>query len=376
MALLPDIMVLTGYTGYQEMNGVSTDMQPLISIIVPVYGAEKYIKRCVDSLCGQTYTQIEIILADDGSRDNGGALCDCFAQQDSRIHVLHKENGGLVSAWMAGTEISSGEYLCYVDSDDWIEPGMVAALAEHLTWKKNAESRNEIICSNFLIDHADDTLPQPRNHELPPGTYEGEQLRRQVLQNILGNENRTVSLSRCMKLFSRNLILQNMHYCDQTVQMGEDVVIVLPALLDCCRLVILSEHYDYHYYFNPASMVHHYDIGLYRNLQKLRNIMETILAQKYDALDIRKPIAKEAVSREYCYLFCLVLKNELRSGLKGAPGRMKYYCKQEHMGELLQQMQVTSEDSLNRILFFYMKHPSAMLAACMCLGIRIADRLR
>ncbi len=351
-------------------------MQPLISIIVPVYGAEKYLKRCVDSLRIQTYAQIEIILADDGSKDSGGAICDCYAQEDSRIHVLHKENGGLVSAWMAGTKISSGEYLCYVDSDDWVEPGMVAALAEHLTWRKPADNRNEIICSNFLIDHADDTCPQPQNHELPPGTYEGEQLRRQVFQNILGNENRTVSLSRCMKLFSRNLILQNMHYCDQTVQMGEDVVIVLPAILDCSRLVILQGHYDYHYYFNSASMVHHYDAGLYQNLQKLRTIMETILTQKYETLDISKPFAKEAVSREYCYLFCLVLKNELRSGMHGAAGRMKYYCKQGNMKELIQQTQVTSLDSLNQILFFYMRHPSAMLAAGMCLGIRIADRLR
>ena len=91
-----------------------------ISIIVPVYNAEKYLKKCVDSLTGQTYQNLEIILVDDGSSDNSGSLCDELAGKDARIKVLHKENGGLISAWKAGVTESTGEYLNFVDRNGGI----------------------------------------------------------------------------------------------------------------------------------------------------------------------------------------------------------------------------------------------------------------
>ena len=86
-----------------------------ISIIVTVYNTEKYLKKCVDSLKNQTYQNLEILLVDDGSKDGSGKLCDAFAQEDKRIKVIHKENGGLVSAGKKGVEESTGDYLCFVD---------------------------------------------------------------------------------------------------------------------------------------------------------------------------------------------------------------------------------------------------------------------
>ena len=93
-----------------------------ISVIVPVYNVESYLARCVDSILAQTYQNLEIILVNDGSRDASGSICDAYAQKDSRITVIHKENGGLSSARNAGIDAASGEYLTFVDSDDWIEP--------------------------------------------------------------------------------------------------------------------------------------------------------------------------------------------------------------------------------------------------------------
>lgn len=94
----------------------------LISVIVPVYKVEPYLNRCVDSILGQTYHNLEVILVDDGSPDGSGAICDVYAQQDPRVRVIHKENGGLSSARNAGIDIARGEYFAFVDSDDWIEP--------------------------------------------------------------------------------------------------------------------------------------------------------------------------------------------------------------------------------------------------------------
>lgn len=96
-------------------------MEPLISVIVPIYNVEKYLRVCLDSILGQTYTALELILVDDGSPDGCGAICDQYAAMDARIKVIHKENGGLSDARNAGLEIATGEYISFIDSDDWID---------------------------------------------------------------------------------------------------------------------------------------------------------------------------------------------------------------------------------------------------------------
>ena len=96
----------------------------LISVIVPVYNVEEYLPRCVDSILAQTYQNLEIILVDDGTKDNSDKICDAYAAKDSRVKVIHKENGGLSSARNAGIDVATGAYLAFVDSDDWIEPDM------------------------------------------------------------------------------------------------------------------------------------------------------------------------------------------------------------------------------------------------------------
>lgn len=100
-------------------------MDALISVIVPVYKVEPYIHKCVDSIINQTYRNLEIILVDDGSPDNCPAICDEYAKQDDRIEVIHKENGGLSDARNAGLEIATGEYISFIDSDDWVEYGFI-----------------------------------------------------------------------------------------------------------------------------------------------------------------------------------------------------------------------------------------------------------
>lgn len=105
---------------------------PKISVIVPVYGVEQYLKQCVDSLINQTCREIEIILVDDGSPDNCGNLCDFWAAQDTRIHVIHQDNQGLSCARNAGIAVAAGEYVCFVDSDDMVAPDYCQRLLELL----------------------------------------------------------------------------------------------------------------------------------------------------------------------------------------------------------------------------------------------------
>ena len=95
-------------------------MNEMISVIIPVYKVQDYLPKCIESVLQQTYHNLEIILVDDGSPDKCGKICDSYARKDERIRVVHKTNGGLASARNAGLECATGDYVCFIDSDDWI----------------------------------------------------------------------------------------------------------------------------------------------------------------------------------------------------------------------------------------------------------------
>lgn len=122
----------------------------LISVVVPVYNVEHYLKKCVDSICHQTYRNLEIILVDDGSTDCSGSLCDEFATSDSRIRVIHKSNGGLSDARNAGMGLASGEWWMFVDSDDYIAPDTVETLL-----RAAVENHCEIAVCNMMRIYED-----------------------------------------------------------------------------------------------------------------------------------------------------------------------------------------------------------------------------
>lgn len=127
----------------------------MISVIVPVYKVEPYLDRCVRSIVEQTYTDLEIILVDDGSPDNCPAICDAWAERDSRVKVIHKQNGGLSDARNAGMDIATGEYIGFVDSDDWIAPEMYQILYNMLQ-----RDQSDIAACGIKMFWEDDTPPR------------------------------------------------------------------------------------------------------------------------------------------------------------------------------------------------------------------------
>lgn len=126
------------------------EQMPLISVIVPVYKVEPYLDRCIRSIVGQTYENLEILLVDDGSPDRCGEICDAWAKKDSRIRVIHKENGGLSDARNAGMSEATGTLIGFVDSDDWVEPDMFRLLYARLTG-----SDSDIAACGIVLDFED-----------------------------------------------------------------------------------------------------------------------------------------------------------------------------------------------------------------------------
>lgn len=158
---------------------------PLISVIVPVYKVENYLAKCVNSILAQTYTNIEIFLVDDGGPDNCGKMCDDYAQKDNRIKVIHKKNGGLADARNAAIDVATGEWIVFVDSDDYVEPDYVENLYS-LTRKYDCK----IACSGFRYvfeDEKDDsTKNDPQKKECCYGKWDA--LKKLFLQQDIGNE--------------------------------------------------------------------------------------------------------------------------------------------------------------------------------------------
>lgn len=173
-------------------RGLFMSAMPLISIIVPVYNVEKYLRRCVNSILKQSYANIEVILVDDGSIDQSGFICDSYKEIDSRVVVIHKENGGLSSARNAGLDKSTGDYIGFIDSDDWIATSMYSDLL-------NALSSNDNISTTLSSRYTenDDFINQDSYWE------EQEIKMKEFFGKVLVSN---ADCSVCTKLFPREII--------------------------------------------------------------------------------------------------------------------------------------------------------------------------
>lgn len=149
---------------------------PKVSIIVPVYKAENYLHRCVDSILAQTFTDWELLLVDDGSPDRSGEICDEYASKDARIRVFHKENGGVSSARQKGLDEAVGEYTIHADPDDWVEPMML----EELYKRAKEDDADMVICDYYMNDGKNQTYITQKPTVLDRKTVLGELLFQQL----------------------------------------------------------------------------------------------------------------------------------------------------------------------------------------------------
>ena len=338
----------------------------LISSIVPVYNAIEYLDKCVGSLIGQSYSNIEIILVDDGSTDGSGEVCDKLAASDARIKVIHKENGGLVSAWKAGVAASTGEYLNFIDSDDWVDTNMFAEMSEWLSG-----SDKEIVASDYIIEK--DTGEQTYVYqEIEPGEYDREAIENKVIPNLLGHEHRYITISRCMTLISRKLILDNIQFVNEKTVMGEDATIMYPALIDSERIVIMDHKAYYHYWYELQSMAHKYDKNMLSKVQLLRDTLENMLRAKFSGDELSVRLGQ--LDLEYIFLLMLVVKIEARGNVKGYHKAILAMCKEPATKKLIKETKVELKDKSNKLLYLTMRHPNRITTGLLRLAMKIYYR--
>lgn len=216
--------------------------EALISVIVPVYKVEEYLERCVQSIIRQTYRNLEIILVDDGSPDNCPAMCEKYAFQDARIKVLHKENGGLSDARNAGLEIATGDYISFVDSDDWISENCMEVL--YTCCSENAADLS-------IIDTVE--TDGTKEHEKSfseglclPHIYTSEEAMKVIFTQ------RGFNTSAWAKLYKRELI-QKFRFTKGILYEDLDIMY---RIFDQAKKIAFSNTARYYYYQREDSIVH------------------------------------------------------------------------------------------------------------------------
>lgn len=214
---------------------VTGDGMAKISVIVPVYKVENYLQRCVDSILTQTYRDFELILVDDGSPDSSGTICDRYAQMDDRIRVLHQKNGGAAAARNAGLDLASGEWIAFVDSDDWIHPQYLSILFQVAI----QEGADVVTCRYELVK---DSVKADDNEILPEIVAEDKE--EYWVHDRMG------AVVPWGKLFHHEQFA-NLRFPEGITT--EDEYVTYKVLFECNTLIVLNNSI-YRYFVNPNSV--------------------------------------------------------------------------------------------------------------------------
>lgn len=224
---------------------VLKDNRVYISVIIPVYNVEAYIEKCLNSVRQQTYQGFECIVVDDGSTDNSGKICDTFASLDARFTVIHKQNGGLVSARKAGLQKASGVFVSCVDSDDWIEKDFLEGLVNYQK-KYNAD----IVAGNHVRDIGLESYPI--HNKIPVGLYSRQEILPQLI--YAGNFFEfSLNPSLCTKLIRRNILNITQMTVDENIFMEEDSAVLYPSVLEADKILV-TDLCGYHYVQRQGSI--------------------------------------------------------------------------------------------------------------------------
>ena len=212
----------------------------MISVIVPVYNVEKYLRKCVDSILNQTYTDFELLLVDDGSTDECPQICDDYAACDPRVRVIHKPNGGLISARNKGIFAARGDYVCILDGDDWALENMLQFIHDTVSGSPELPDMVLFAAHNVYADHMEDTL-----NNVPEGYYNRERLEKEIFPYLLMDTRTGLHPGRIQahtwdKAFRRELLVG--HYTrDERIRVFTDVPMTYECLLHCQYVYICNE---------------------------------------------------------------------------------------------------------------------------------------
>ncbi len=243
---------------------------PKVSIIVPVYNVEKYLRACLDSILAQTFTDWEAVLVDDGSADRSGTICDEYAVRDSRFVVVHKQNEGVAKARITAFEHSKGELITFIDADDYVTPDYLEKLSKPIL----EQDADMVSCDYYKVEKGE--LIEPRGKLT--GSYENEQIKDFIANHYFYDKTTNgygMTIFLCTKMIKRSLVLDGLKQ-GEGLWYAEDQIAVFYILQHCKKLILIPDRL-YYYVQHIGQAMKKYDFSLWKNIM--------LLMDKYKELD-------------------------------------------------------------------------------------------
>lgn len=226
----------------------------LFSIIVPIYNAKNYIHKCIDSILSQNSKDYELLLVDDGSTDGCSSICDEYAENNHQIRVIHKENGGVVSSRNTGIKEARGEYILYVDADDWVAENWMEVISEQIY---STPEKPDIVVIGSIGIYNDRQTPHIIN--TTEGFYDRSRLETEIFPRLISDKRRYIDDAVILpapwnKAYKREL-LEKHHCYDEGIRLGEDTAFVFECFLNAQSIVVCKDILYYYNKLNPNSVL-------------------------------------------------------------------------------------------------------------------------
>lgn len=335
----------------------------LFSVIVPIYNIEKYIRRCIESVLSQSFTEFELILVDDGSPDLCGAICDEYAEKDARIKVVHKENGGLVSARQAGIKVASGDYIVHLDGDDALLPDALES-----AYKIICDTNADIVSFSYqssINGKTGDIV----NDLVDEGLYHKADMEQCIFPKLLSDKNMNhIFYFLWGKAIKRELATKHQLNVNPAISLGEDLSCIVPCFLEA-QTVYMSKKAIYLYTIRNDS------ISTDFKTHQITQIADVILGLR--GLTIEKPEDfDQQISRYSCFMCFAILAAAAEGSHFNALKKLKELISGSLHKEEIQKAQFEQITMKSRIAIFLMKKQRIGLAFYFLYLCKALKRLR
>lgn len=324
-----------------------------ISIIVPVYNAGKYLNACLESIKNQTYKEIEVILINDGSTDASLSICQEYSKRDSRFIVVNKDNEGVSETRNRGIKIATGEFIMFLDADDWIEENTCEILYNQI--RKNDA---EMVFCNYIMEYENGRKNVNFNSETKVIT--GEEIKKDIILPLIEEEDKNLVHTRAAfrgpwgKLFKKSIIDEKKIRFNKELSIGEDFIFNL-EYLKYIKKVVIEDEYLYHYRINNQSALNRYRDNFWIIYKSLLINLENYLEENLGDMDYSKRLNK--LKLKY---FLICIKNEMnplnKKSLKERKEYIESICQDSIIKDALKNHSRGTSNIKDRIILFLLRN--------------------
>ncbi len=327
-------------------------MKALLTVVIPVYNVEKYLDRCVNSVVNQTLKNLEIVLVDDESPDNCPMLCDEWAKKDARIKVIHKKNGGLGYARNSGIEVATGDYITFLDSDDYMDLKAYEIVTSH------AIEKNLDVCYFKHRRITKDNKKIEVSKEKSAYIFEGKEEIKRFMMDMIGEDPTTertspFSMSVCMGIFRLSTIMQSgIRFVSEREVASEDLIFHMNYLKHINKICVLP-YVFYNYYINPNSITMTFNYGKYQRLIKLLYVVKDELLK-----DFTWDVIRIHYYSQQLRIIKVVLRYASKSNysIKEKKNYIKKLCEEKILVEILHDSIIDKFPFFDRCIIFLMRN--------------------